>query len=96
MTATFPMMRARNPRLVDRVQGYLAAHPEVSREQFVVDAIENEMVRRDSPRRFLTASDVELHAWLDDRLTLLRCQRQTRWQRLANACLRRRFGKQVP
>jgi hypothetical protein len=76
-------------RLVERVFRYLDQHPEISRAEFLLEAVHREIDRRErqeairtSARRRPSAEDVRLHAWLSDRVAMLHYERNGLWPRL--------------
>src|SRR5262245_37364142 len=92
-------------RLAERVRNYFARHPEVSREEFLLDAVGRELTLRDRPetnpeptvRPPLTEEDIRLHARLNERLAALHYERYGLWPRLrrflfGNGLVRRLVG----
>jgi hypothetical protein len=81
--------------LSDRVRRYFVRHPDIVPEDFLVDALERELTRREamgtSPwpaeRLPLTEEDILLHAWLHERLLALHRERHGLWP-----SVRRFFG----
>ncbi|SRR5579871_5093114 len=91
-------------RLVDHVRRYFDRHPEVSREEFLLEAVRREIharEQRETDRRArpmlrahrganrwsttrspLTAEDIRIHAWLNERLAVLHHERHGLWPRL--------------
>ena len=77
-------------RLAERVQNYFARHPEVSREEFLLDAVKRELTLRDSSltnpapaeRPPLTEEDIRIHARLNERLAALHYERYGLWPRI--------------
>jgi hypothetical protein len=77
-------------RLAQRLLRYLDQHPEVSREEFLHEAVRREIDRREgqgatrrpTTRTPLTAEDIRIHAWLSDRLEMLHYERYSLWPRL--------------
>src|SRR5262245_38763008 len=76
-------------RLAERVRNYFARHPEVSREEFLLDAVGRELVLRDGPvtspkpiGRPLTEEDIRIHAQLNERLAALNYERHGLWPRI--------------
>ena len=73
--------------LADRVRRYFARHPEVSREDFLRDAVARELTLGEGPgaaadRPRLTAEDVRIHARLNERLAALHYERYGLWPRI--------------
>jgi hypothetical protein len=89
--------------LADRIRQYFDRHPEVSREEFLLDALDREIDQREQgeadgagrpstdglsadrgealwPR--WSEADVRGHAWLNQRMAVLRRERRGWWQRL--------------
>jgi hypothetical protein len=91
-------------RLDERIRRYFDQHPEVSREEFLLDAVRREIhvreqwdtdhragpVRRGHPganhwstaRPAITAEDIRIHTWLNERLAVLHHERHGFWPRL--------------
>jgi hypothetical protein len=84
-------------RLADRVRLYFDRHPEVSREEFLLDAIRKEIhVREHREREIdtrgwgqgfgrlqpLTDEDFRIHAWLTQRVLSVDHGRRGLWQKL--------------
>lgn len=76
-------------RLAGRVRHYFARHPEVSREEFLLEALARELALREGPdaeavplNRPLTEEDLRLHARLNERLAALNYERYGLWPRL--------------
>jgi hypothetical protein len=91
-------------RLVERVRRYFNQHPEVSRDEFLLEAIRREirfreerktgngagLARREGQgtsgwyiaRPPLTAEDILIHAWLNERLAMLHYERHGLWPKL--------------
>ncbi len=77
-------------RLANRVRQYLARHPEVSPEEFALDAVGRELALREGPgtsprptdRPPLTEEDIRLHAWLNERLAALHREKHGLWPRI--------------
>jgi hypothetical protein len=81
-------------RLVQRVRHYLDRHPEISRAEFLLEAVHREIDRREGQEATRTASDprptaedIRIHAWLSDRLALLHYERHGLWPRLRRLLL---------
>jgi hypothetical protein len=53
--------------LKHRLRSYFDAHPQVSREEFLVGALQGEIDSREP----LTAKDMRIHAWLIERQAIL-------------------------
>ena len=68
-------------RLAERVRRYFARHPEVSREEFLLDAVAKELTLRDG-RSPLTEEDVRFHARLNKRLAVLHHERYGLWPKV--------------
>jgi hypothetical protein len=79
--------------LTERVHHYFDRHPELSREEFVLKAVQHEldtvereenygMRRSPSSPSFPTAQDIRIHAWLNGRLMKLHRERSSLWARL--------------
>ncbi len=70
-------------RLATRLRHYFDQHPQVSREDFFLDAIQKEMDSRalNIPLP-LTDEDRRIHAWLNERLSLLPRQRHRWWAKV--------------
>jgi hypothetical protein len=74
-------------RLAERIRGYLARHPEVSPDEFLLDAVHREIDLLESPRASASASrlteeDIRLHVWLSERITALHRERHGLWSRI--------------
>lgn len=65
--------------LAGRVRRYFRRHPDVTREQFLVDAVGHELRRREdreaAGRTPLTKEDIRIHVWLNQRLAVLHRER---------------------
>jgi hypothetical protein len=90
--------------LAERVRHYLDQHPEVSRQEFFLEALRREIhfreqkesvddlrrtyqesqaaYRRFNIRRRVTAEDIRVHAWLNERLAVLDYERHGLWPRV--------------
>jgi hypothetical protein len=101
-----PQSNPRPPinRLVERVRHYFDRHPEVSRDEFLLEAIRREIYSREQKqtgngaglgrqesqgtsrwsiaRPPLTAEDIRIHAWLNERLAMLHHKRHGLWSKL--------------
>ena len=77
-------------QLAERVRHYLARHPDVSPEEFLLDALGREVTLREGPdtspgaasRPPLTEEDIRLHVWLNERLAALHRERHGLWQKI--------------
>jgi len=91
-------------RLAERVRHYFDQHPEVSREEFLLDAVRREIHAREpretgngarparregqgtnrwsTARPPLSAEDIRIHAWLNERLAMLHHERHGLWPKL--------------
>jgi hypothetical protein len=91
MTTTTTTFRPVN-RLAARVGRYFDRHPEVNREQFLVDAVRKEIDRREQreggtglahpDRSELSAEDIRIHTWLTERLEAVSRERRGFWPNL--------------
>jgi hypothetical protein len=85
--------------LAQRVGRYLDQHPEVSREEFLLEAVRREIDRREGqgtnrrsvPRLTLTAEDIRIHAWLYARVEMINHERHGLWPRLRRFLLGNRL-----
>jgi hypothetical protein len=77
-------------RLAERARHYFARHPEVSPQEFLLDALGRELILREGPgtspwpayRPPLTEEDLRIHALLDERLAALHRERHGLWSRV--------------
>jgi len=74
--------------LADRLRRYFDRHPEVSREQFLLAALRDEIDAREAAtpwyawpleRPRVREEDVRMHAWLTERLELVNRERYGFW-----------------
>jgi hypothetical protein len=65
-------------RLAEGIRQYLARHPEVSAEEFLLTAVRRELSLREGP----TYEDIRLHAWLNERLAALHHERDGLWAKI--------------
>ena len=78
-----------NP-FAERVRQYFDRHLEVSREEFLVEAVRREIDFREQretenaagPAPTLTAEDIRIHAWLLERLALVNYEQHGLWPKL--------------
>jgi hypothetical protein len=73
----------------ERLRHYFDRHPEVFRQEFLLDAVRRELLireqtetRNSSPRSSISAADIAVHAWLSQRLAMLHAERDGIWGRL--------------
>jgi hypothetical protein len=77
-------------RLAERVRPYVARHPGVSPEEFLLDAVGSGLTLREGPgpspwsadRPPLSEEDIRLHAWLNERLASLHRERYGLWPKI--------------
>jgi hypothetical protein len=74
---TFATISAREstPDLFERVERYFDRHPEASREAFLRNALSRELQTRRGAARKATEEEIGQHAWLEERLDLVRHER---------------------
>jgi hypothetical protein len=70
-------------RLAERVRHYFHRHPEVSREEFLLEAVRREMHRREGPwapaRLPPSTEEIRIHAGLTERLAAFDYERHGLW-----------------
>ena len=91
-------------RLAQRVGYYFDRHPEASRDEFLLEALQRQLdcreqwesrnragfgspqyqeaQRRSITRPVVSAEDIRIHAWLNERLAVLHHERHGAWPRL--------------
>jgi hypothetical protein len=77
-------------QLAERVRQYFVRHPEVSREEFLVEAVRREIAFREQreienaagPAPTLTAEDIRIHACLVERLAVVYYEQHGLWPKL--------------
>jgi hypothetical protein len=80
--------------LAERVGYYFDKHPEVSRDEFLVEAVRREIYFREqrdlfnldgqggvAARRPPSAEDVRVHAWVAERLAAIHREQQSSWRK---------------
>ena len=76
--------------LAERVRHYFDQNPEISQEEFLLEAVPREMHLRESPgasrwspaRPQLSTEDIRIHAWLTERRAALDYKRHGLWPKL--------------
>jgi hypothetical protein len=81
-------------RLGERLHHYFDRHPDVSRSEFLVEAVQKELAVRDEQAHGVapawsyarpqpvTEEDVRIHTWLTDHVLALRPQPKKLWDRV--------------
>lgn len=73
---------------VQYIRRFFDRHPEVCREQLLLEAVCREIARREQSRpeggkcRRLTPEDVRLHGWISERLEVVRRERDCGWRKV--------------